>query len=349
MNLKVCSDKSRLQSSLDFYLKITSMSEHKNLESLRKCMFNKFMDEEQKRDTSYLSFSMEDDAIELAKEMEEQLEGEVIEEVHGRFLEDYVEMEENDLEEEGDFNKSFVSSSKNFFDAIKSIESMEREISIKRVEHGKYLEDYVEEEIKDIEEVEDNTNIVVSQEYADHGKYLEDYIPDAEEGYSSNDYEEVSIEGINDYEEEEENIEDTTEDDGSWMDTIFSSVKKDEISDVKVESVVEEPEVLEENIEVVEETIKEFIEDTKDNINEVLIDSVQSSTQDINMSFSQEEVEEELPEKEEAIVKPANIRDFIRQHPNSSIEFILKYYSKKEVDKALALGKIYKKKGKLMI
>ena len=62
-----------------------------------------------------------------------------------------------------------------------------------------------------------------------------------------------------------------------------------------------------------------------------------------------EEVKEEESSKEENISVPADIREFIRKNPNSTVEFVSKYYSKKEIDKQLMLGRIYKKKGKLFI
>ena len=46
---------------------------------------------------------------------------------------------------------------------------------------------------------------------------------------------------------------------------------------------------------------------------------------------------------------PADLREFLRQHPCSPVSYVLKFYSKKEIDKQLALGRVYKKKGKLMI
>lgn len=46
---------------------------------------------------------------------------------------------------------------------------------------------------------------------------------------------------------------------------------------------------------------------------------------------------------------PKDLRDFIRQHNNVTIEFAMQYYSKKEIERNIALGRVYKRKGKLMI
>lgn len=53
--------------------------------------------------------------------------------------------------------------------------------------------------------------------------------------------------------------------------------------------------------------------------------------------------------KEEVVVIPTNIRDFIKAHQGSDISYVLQYYKKKDIDKAVSLGKIYKKFGKLYV
>lgn len=47
--------------------------------------------------------------------------------------------------------------------------------------------------------------------------------------------------------------------------------------------------------------------------------------------------------------EPTNLRDFLRKHPHSDLNFVLKYFSRKEVQKALALGQVIKKGNKLHI
>lgn len=379
MNLRVGVNKSRLQSSLDFCLEITSMSKYKDLESLRKGMFKKFMEEERSRESSYL-LSKEDDAIELAREQEERLEGEIVScdiVGHGVFLEDYVpetlveEQRESNIGEAVFTGKSFLDAvknatqvdskeslkikettmgSKNFLDAVKNIEKEVSKGSVERVNHGRYLEDYEEEEVKEYKDFEEvskikgvKSDIVESLERVDHGIYLEDYVLDDVEENVSNDFVEVE-EQVNDTSDylEEEDIEDISD----RMDSLFDSCKKGE-SDV----VKEKEEVFEEFIENEDSRTEGYnrLNDEKVVSSEMIVDSVQQPTQNNEMTFKKEEVEEEITEKEEVIVKPANIRDFIKQHPGSSIEYVMRYYSKKEIDKALALGKIYKKNGKLCI
>lgn len=51
----------------------------------------------------------------------------------------------------------------------------------------------------------------------------------------------------------------------------------------------------------------------------------------------------------EKIDVPKDIRTFLKSHPSSTVDFVARYYPKKEIEKQLALGRIYKRKGKLMI
>lgn len=383
MNLRVGVNKSRLQSSLDFCLEITSMSKYKDLESLRKGMFKKFMEEERSRESSYL-LSKEDDAIELAREQEERLEGEIVSKdivSHGIFLEDYVPETISEKQEDSDTEEA-IFTGKNFLDAVKSVTQSESEESLKieetaigsrgfldavkniekevsrddveRINHGKYLEDYEEvEDSKDLEEVNENTYgvesvIEESLERVDHGIYLEDYVFEDVEDDADNDFVEVEEQttDTNDYLEEEENVEEDIEDINDWMDSLFG-----DCSDVKKEEPKKEEKIIEESVED-EGSRTEWYNNSKgekDVSSGTFVDSIQKPTQTNEMTFKVEEIEEEVSEKEEVIVKPANIRDFIKQHPGSSIEYVMRYYSKKEIDKALALGKIYKKNGKLCI
>lgn len=374
MNLRLSGDKSRLQSSLDFYLKITSVSQYKNLEALRKGMFSKFMEEEKGRESSYLSIDRNEEFINLAKEQEERLEGELVQDnvvENGRFVEDYVEekrileelkkkrvateeIEEPEIVEEiAEVVEEKESSVKEVHAYIEESEQdKERYLKHKKeleqncrtmieyVEHGIYLEDYVEEgssEEKDtVEEVVEPASSEIDVEYIEHGIYLEDYVEEevVEEDESSygleGEEDEIEIEDIEDLTvEESDESSDTVQDIGDWMDSVLSENQGKVLEEELVESKPEE--------ELIEEPLNPKVK-------EPVVDN-----SELEMSFMQGEVDDTVSEKEDIIVKPANIRDFIRQHPNSSVEFVMKYYSKKEIDKALKLAKIYKKNGKLCI
>ena len=65
------------------------------------------------------------------------------------------------------------------------------------------------------------------------------------------------------------------------------------------------------------------------------------------LSNVEEPVVEKVKEPEEHV--PEDIRDFIREHRGSEIGYVSKFYSKKVIEKNIAMGRIYKRKGKLFI
>ena len=65
------------------------------------------------------------------------------------------------------------------------------------------------------------------------------------------------------------------------------------------------------------------------------------------LSEIKEPVVEKVKETEEHV--PEDIRDFIREHKGSEIGYVAKFYSKKVIEKNIAMGRIYKRKGKLFI
>ena len=48
-------------------------------------------------------------------------------------------------------------------------------------------------------------------------------------------------------------------------------------------------------------------------------------------------------EKVDRSLEPTDIRQFLRKHPRSTMEFVLKYFTKKQINDALRIGKIIKK------
>ena len=53
------------------------------------------------------------------------------------------------------------------------------------------------------------------------------------------------------------------------------------------------------------------------------------------------------PPKVEAEPEPTDIRQFLRKHPNSDYDFVLKYFSKKQIEDSIRCGKIVKVRNKL--
>lgn len=209
------------------------------------------------------------------------------------------------------------------------------------VEHGRYVEDY-----KNIEE--DNRGVVVNDveskaeetiDFVDHGRYIEDYIKEEKTEVKE---EPVEVENT---EIENENIDD-----------LFNPEELEmEINALEAEN--NEPEVDKENSGIFSFT-NEVNQKEKDS--DLLDDFWLQVQSDISLKSenTESELENILSEIKEPVVEkvkepeehvPEDIRDFIREHKGSEIGYVAKFYSKKVIEKNIAMGRIYKRKGKLFI
>lgn len=181
-------------------------------------------------------------------------------------------------------------------------------------EHGVYIEDLVFPENTENPVKED------SVEYSDHGTYIEDLVFSEKQEVKDNDI--------------EDNIN-ADEEDNTWDEFI-----ENEDDDLWRES---------DKGERVNDNVEESLEE--------------GNSEDDNIwgAFDEEKPEEVIP-KEPAIVEkeiarsekekvevPREIRDFLKKHPGSTVAFVEQYYPRKEIEKGIKLGRIYKKKGKLFI
>lgn len=66
-------------------------------------------------------------------------------------------------------------------------------------------------------------------------------------------------------------------------------------------------------------------------------------------SLDKEEVKEEEINEVEEIQVPKDLRDFVKMYNNCEMSFALEYFSKKEIDKQLSLGRVFKRKNILLI
>ena len=91
--------------------------------------------------------------------------------------------------------------------------------------------------------------------------------------------------------------------------------------------------------EVEEEVEEEFLWDSP-----IITEEVHESS-----SSDKEEVKEEEISEVEEIQVPKDLRDFVKMYNNCEMSFALKYFSKKEIDKQLSLGRVFKRKNRLLI
>lgn len=209
------------------------------------------------------------------------------------------------------------------------------------VEHGRYIEDYKNTE-------EDSSGVVVTDtvprvtemiDFVDHGRYVEDYVKEEETEVKE---EPVEVENTA---IENENIDD-----------LFNPEELEmEINALEAEN--NEPEVDKENSgsssSTNEVNQKEKNSDLLDDFwlqvqSDISLKSENTESELENiLSEIKEPVVEKVKEPEEHV--PEDIRDFIREHKGSEIGYVAKFYSKKVIEKNIAMGRIYKRKGKLFI
>lgn len=208
------------------------------------------------------------------------------------------------------------------------------------VEHGRYIEDYKNTE-------EDSSGVVVTDtvprvtetiDFVDHGRYIEDYVK-----------EETEIK------EEPVEVENTAIENENIDDLFNPEELEIEINALEAEN--NEPEVDKENSgsssSTNEVNQKEKNSDLLDDFwlqmqSDVSLKSENTESELENiLSEIKEPVVEKVKEPEEHV--PEDIRDFIREHRWSEIGYVAKFYSKKVIEKNIAMGRIYKRKGKLFI
>lgn len=310
-----CNDKIKVQSSLDFYLGITSVGDISSLKELRKSMFRKFMKEYQ--DINY-------PLVDLSKQQSEELETEVetyedTKNSANNFLQFLQKMKENTTEEDTEEDDEFIEYSQEEDEFIDSAQEEEQEEFIDYSQEEEDGEDISEENI----EIEEDD--IPGRTYVDHGLYIEDIIDGT-----------VQIE-----------------------DLYYGN--EDDLS--------EEEQDIEENYDESEEELEEYEEDYADDeeeLEEYEEEFNQDEEEQDSFDFGEDVEYEDIEKEEEVIVEtpknevsieddglgadvPSDIRTFLKQHPNSDMLYVSKFYPKKEIEKQLKLGRIYKRKGKLFI
>lgn len=208
------------------------------------------------------------------------------------------------------------------------------------VEHGRYIEDY--------KNIEDDSSGVVDDfvpkaeeiiDFVDHGRYVEDYVKE----------EKIEVK------EEPVEVENTVIENENIDDLFNPEELETEINALEAEN--NEPEVDKENSGIFSST-DELNQKEKDS--DLLDDFWLQMQSDVSLKSenTESELENILSEIKEPVVEkvkepeehvPEDIRDFIREHKGSEIGYVAKFYSKKVIEKNIAMGRIYKRKGKLFI
>lgn len=214
------------------------------------------------------------------------------------------------------------------------------------VSHGIYIDEWVNPNANVNESYEDE--IVEDNDYDENTEDFEDVIEeyeDSEEEENTEDFEEV----IEEYEDNEEDYADE-EVENEVEET--STGTNDALKDFDIDSILDD--LLNEKLDNEDKNTEDEVRAEEVNFEQPSVQDKENVVQgDSNVINIQDYVPKEdisiidKPKEPEKIEVPANIRDFIKGHQGSTIDFVLQYYKKKDVDKALSLGKVYKKNGKL--
>lgn len=316
--VEVKGDLSNLQLSVDFYLRVISKDSVADSKTMRDRFFSMFKEEDSFRDDNYIAHQE-------------------------RILNDYII--DTDVEPELFGEESVFDSNVNYFGASDS-SSLEKESSKLEIEKPNYMlfENTLENE-NTYSENEDNDFITqnyndeeVSEEDDDFINWGSDEVIDEDEEYSS-------WSNMDD----EEVIEDETLEDNSYDE--FSSWGSSDEEDEKIAE---------------ENSYDEFSYwGNDDEVEDKVNDSVTSKDDgwdldafDDSFDFEEEKVPEvkvqtvsKIVAKDDQVVTgiPKDLRDFVKMYPNCEMSFALKYFSKKEIDKQLNLGRVFKRKNRLLI
>lgn len=311
-----------IQNALDLYLTIMSINVPSNSDRIRRELFSLFEEEDESRSANYLSLNRrvsDDYKIEYINEL--KLVGE--EEEYKPGVKYFEEEEEEEVE----------SSQDRFYGD--TVEYLEEEPEDSEVFVSVECEEVIPEDDNALEkeplELENNKlsdlRDTSDQKTSSYVSDINSYDEDLEEGWGSSDDSEDFVE--EDYVDEDE--EDIAED-NSIFDEEWGSEE-----DIDNEPVAEE---------VIEDTVEESFKDIED----ISFDESYISDVTEKIEAGVKVVNVETPENNQEVVEvPKDLRAFVKMYPSCDMELALKYFSRKEIEKQLMMGRVFKRKNKLLI
>lgn len=280
--------------------------------------YSKFLDSDLEEFTGNIA-ELEDEIEKVkqndAKDEESSISDEVV-------LEEEVIDFSNDDSEEAEYDIE---------DELSGESSTYEEDEDENEEYGEYYDE--DNDDSDSEEVDEEEYDFDNEEEDEY--YIAD---DEEEEYDSDESEEYDSDEDEDSDESEEYNDEEEEYDS------------DEDEEYEVENT-DEDEEYSESYDAVEDvtnlTEKHITDDGEDNLFEPEFDNIESNN--VDKSVISEKVKEE-PKEETPKIKedePKDLIQFIRKHPRCEVSFALQYFSKKEIEKNIMMGRIIKKGNKL--
>lgn len=223
-----------------------------------------------------------------------------------------------------------------FLNAVKNAQKVKEE-EITENEVDGILDDLLSDLLS---EKEDTSETSDSNDYVNHGVFIDEL--SFEDEMDNSDFEESISKTIDEIESEYESKDEDYVNHGIYIDEFVyevyeSSMQKDETSFETEDTFIEEysDEMLLEEDSQEDEYAQE--------------QAIQESEYTASVAEGKVQNQGEVKSNTEVIVVPTNIRDFIKANQGVDMSFVLQYYKKKEITKAINLGKIYVKGGRLYI
>ena len=334
-------------------------------------------------DTSTVLSEEEIDNIGKIQDEELQVEYEVDDGVNLDNYDDYDSYDE-DTDDNNEYNEESVNYSDDYDTNNNNEDTYSGDYSDEDEDEydDYYYEDDedIEDNYNDSEESSDFESIETSDE--DEDDYDDDYSYEDEDNYDddySEDDEDTGNNSDNEYDnsdEDEDNYDDDYfEDNEDEYDSDYSDKDESDYDDDYSSDVEEEDDFVElSHVENVDNSLESdnIIFSETNNYQEKSLSSKDNSDEfdidvdDVDVEFISEEnlnkvveipttpaqVSQVKPTQEQAINReeePTDLRKFLRKHPRCDMSFALQYFSKKEINDAIKIGKIIKKDGKLRI
>lgn len=314
--VEVYGDFDELQMCVDFYLGVTSFEGVAGSSVVRDRLFNMFEEDDKLRDENYLSYDVVSDDYHINLDetpvlfgAEESFDGSV-----GYFGSVSLETEKTktEIEKDNSFMKQFV---------------LEKESTQLDNEEN----DFISQSSYDIvSEDEEDSFLDWDNDEVDWGSDDEEF---EEEGFeddfvnwdSDSSIQENTSNFVDCDYNSEGSVTNTQEDDSDFINW-GSDSEGDGISD-NIESAIHE----DDSLGFFDEDF--ILEEYSDTLSKVVVSDVII----------------ESPKEDVVLDVPKDLRDFVKMYPNCEVSFALKYFSKKEIDRQLNLGRVFKRKNKLLI
>lgn len=370
--MKVKGNVNLLKQNMNYYIRVSNEGKDLKVSKLYNSFYNDFLAEDAIRTNKLIleNLEIENDELEIKNNLENKEDNNLEIENNDLEIKNVVESESKD---ECDDNispslfMSMVSSLKESSTTV--VEDKDNEII-----HGIFIDEWTPVELEEYKGVpfrEEKPEFNVEDESVNsiiHGIFIDEWVKDEDTENELNSDEDTEKE-LNSDEDTEETIKYTdpivSDDLDSLLDSILESISshddkkdKDDLNETDW-SIVDENKNDTKNIS--EDSLDKRIRH-KDSLHSGNFDKNNFGREDLSRGdrdfnrgnldredLDREDLNKKEFNKEEVVVVPTNIRDFIKSHQGSEISFVLKYYSKKELDKALGLGKIYKKQGRLYV